>query len=315
MIKNRQPGPLTLQRSAGFSLVELMIAVVIGLIVVASIATVFVSSRQTFMTQQALAELQETGRLLNFLVYPYLRQAGYVSDPLIYLDPSQLFVADPNPAVDRRALWGADNASSGALGLTSLRANTDVIVTRFFMRDSPSDSEDLKGVFYTCTGGPPPPRLPAPDDLLMLESTFYVRQYQRDKNDRADEGVGSLNCRGRIYTYARMPDGTFAVSAPEDKGTEPLVRGVQNMQLLYGIDTDDDRAPNQYVAANLVPDWTRVVTIRAEITVAGARATEGAFAGPLTENSCENADLMIDKSGRIQRCFTTTLQIRNLLKI
>lgn len=52
----------------GFSLVELMVALVLGLVLIAGVTQVFLGNRQTQTTEQGLAQVQESGRLaLNFL--------------------------------------------------------------------------------------------------------------------------------------------------------------------------------------------------------------------------------------------------------
>jgi type IV pilus assembly protein PilW len=41
-----------------------------------------------------------------------------------------------------------------------------------------------------------------------------------------------------------------------------LVAGVENMQVLYGIDTDGDGILNRYVTADQVPSWQNVTAVR-----------------------------------------------------
>ena len=44
--------------------------------------------------------------------------------------------------------------------------------------------------------------------------------------------------------------------------TEELAQGVENLQLLYGEDTDRDGVPDVYRHANTVLDWSRVISIQ-----------------------------------------------------
>ena len=56
------------RKDSGFSLVELMIALVISLILTAGVIQVYLSSKSAYSTNQALASVQENGRFgLNFL--------------------------------------------------------------------------------------------------------------------------------------------------------------------------------------------------------------------------------------------------------
>lgn len=61
----------------GFSLVELMIAVVLGLILVAGVIQVFLGNRQTQVTEQSVARVQESGRLALDFIEQDLRLAGF----------------------------------------------------------------------------------------------------------------------------------------------------------------------------------------------------------------------------------------------
>lgn len=64
-------------RQKGLSLVELMIAITLGLILMSGVVKVFLSSKDTYSTQQALSRIQETGRLAIEFVSRDIRMAGY----------------------------------------------------------------------------------------------------------------------------------------------------------------------------------------------------------------------------------------------
>ena len=67
------------QRQRGLSLVELMIGLTLGLILLLGIIQVFISSKQTFATNDAMAKLQENGRFALEFITQSARQAGYTS--------------------------------------------------------------------------------------------------------------------------------------------------------------------------------------------------------------------------------------------
>jgi type IV pilus assembly protein PilW len=46
-----------------------------------------------------------------------------------------------------------------------------------------------------------------------------------------------------------------------------LAEGVENMQILYGEDTDNDLAANLYVNASKVTDFTKVVSVRIALLI------------------------------------------------
>lgn len=63
-------------RSAGFSLVELMVAMVIGLIITFAVVQIFTTSRTTYQTDEGLARVQENGRFAAEFLSNDIRQAG-----------------------------------------------------------------------------------------------------------------------------------------------------------------------------------------------------------------------------------------------
>jgi type IV pilus assembly protein PilW len=64
------------RRHAGFSLIELMIAMVLGLVVIAGAGSVFLASSRTYQTNQALSEVQTNSRVAFELLARDIRQAG-----------------------------------------------------------------------------------------------------------------------------------------------------------------------------------------------------------------------------------------------
>ncbi len=64
-------------KDQGFSIVELMIAILIGLIVLTGLITVFDTSQKMSRTQNGLARIQENGRYVLSLMRDQVSQAGY----------------------------------------------------------------------------------------------------------------------------------------------------------------------------------------------------------------------------------------------
>ncbi len=65
----------------GFTLIELMISMVLGLLLLLVIGTVFVSSRQTFREQEDNSRIQESGRFALEILGRSIKQAGHVEVP------------------------------------------------------------------------------------------------------------------------------------------------------------------------------------------------------------------------------------------
>lgn len=64
----------------GFTLVELMVAMVIGLILTLAALQLFLTNQRTFALQQALAELHEDGQMITRYMTADIRQAGRGDD-------------------------------------------------------------------------------------------------------------------------------------------------------------------------------------------------------------------------------------------
>ena len=72
---NKSPSQRPL-RMKGLTLIELMIALVLGLVVVAGVGSVMLANRQTYTTNQALADVQESVRSAFELLAYDIRQSG-----------------------------------------------------------------------------------------------------------------------------------------------------------------------------------------------------------------------------------------------
>jgi len=66
-----------LNLQAGFSLVELMVAMTIGLFLIAGLVSVFIASTRNYITQQAIVEIQDKGRFGIKKMREDVQRAGF----------------------------------------------------------------------------------------------------------------------------------------------------------------------------------------------------------------------------------------------
>ncbi len=89
-----------------------------------------------------------------------------------------------------------------------------------------------------------------------------------------------------------------------------LVRGVDDMQVLYGVAPDLKEAASSYVTADNVSDWTRVVSVRLALLVSS-------ISPALQQVDTSSYDLLgasvTPNDRRLHRVFVTTIAIRNHL--
>ncbi len=97
-----------------------------------------------------------------------------------------------------------------------------------------------------------------------------------------------------------------------------LVEGIENLQILYGIDTDGttpgtfaDDAPNIYLTANAVAYWDRVVSLRIGILARTPNATDSSDSGARTYDV--NGFTVTAPAGdrNQRRVFLTTVKLRD----
>jgi type IV pilus assembly protein PilW len=270
----------------GFTLVELLIAITLALLLTVALSSVFLGSRQSFRTNEGVSQVQEEGRFVNLVMAPIVRLAGYLPDPVInQSDPTTIFTAPATLAV-----FGTNNTAVGLPAYRSFStgsavvAGTDVLEIAYVGRNAtlPNDTP-LK----TCLG----------DDVDAAEmaiNVFYIGQV-------AGEGTPSLQCYTNIF-----PIGGDPTAVGTARSGQPLVAGVRDMQILYGIDVNGDETAYRYYAADAVPNWRFVSSIQITFTIDSADVVEAGRA----DTSATNGVI----AGRLRRTFTTILQIRNRLR-
>lgn len=107
-------------RAAGFSLVELLIAMVVGLVVLGAIYSVFTIQNKTFINQEQIVEMQQNVRAAMDMMSREIRMAGY--DPIGVnsdSDPSNNFSGVTVNASQLQIQADRLGAGDGAIDATS----------------------------------------------------------------------------------------------------------------------------------------------------------------------------------------------------
>src|SRR5471032_483186 len=103
-------------RQQGFTLVELSIAVLIGLFLLGGLLTLVQDMRRTFGNQNQLSQLQDSERLAMTLITDVIQAAGYYPDPAVHT-VSTSFPAVAPFTTDGQAIWGTRNAAAPGDGI------------------------------------------------------------------------------------------------------------------------------------------------------------------------------------------------------
>jgi type IV pilus assembly protein PilW len=109
------------------------------------------------------------------------------------------------------------------------------------------------------------------------------------------------------YSIAVGASGEPALWRSEDGVNVELIEGIEQMQVLYGVDTDADNFANQYVVSTAVADMLTVISIRLMLLVRSDSdgVTEDAQVYTYNGVSTTAADQ------RLRQVFSTTIALRN----
>ncbi|MDX1461355.1 MAG: PilW family protein [Xanthomonadales bacterium] len=107
-----------IRKTGGFTLVELLVALVIGLVVLGAVIGMYQSNSQAARFQNGMLRVQENGRFATDTMGRVLRMAGY-NDPWNSVEVS-------TPVV-----LGSEGSSGAAISQTDLSTNGDTLAVRF----------------------------------------------------------------------------------------------------------------------------------------------------------------------------------------
>jgi len=110
----------SLARQAGMGLIELLIAMSVGLVIVGGMLSVLYSSRNTSLAQTGFAQLQDDQRLALMMLTNTIQGAGYFPNPLTSTLSTEL------PANSTFA-----NAGQSVAGTTGAAAPGDSLIVRY----------------------------------------------------------------------------------------------------------------------------------------------------------------------------------------
>lgn len=141
-------------------------------------------------------------------------------------------------------------------------------------------------------------------------------------SDSTDSSGNTLDCLGQNTAeptvnkyYIDNESGIPNLFCLGSGGNTPqaLLEGVENMQILYGVDMDSDKSADKYVSANLVSgsDWLNVVSVRISLLL---RTLDNNVSSQHQAYSFN--DTTITPTGSdyyLRRTFSSTITLRNRL--
>ncbi len=312
----------------GLSLVELMVAMVIGLIILAAVSTLFANSNKNYKTTDSLARLQENARTAVQFLSNDIRRAGYIGC-MGSIDNVQVNLNGGNiNGILLAPFTGTEGGgtASDTLTLQYLDLTSSVAVTA---------SMQSEGESLTVAAGHPFKQY----DIVAVTDCDKTDVFQITNNAASGTTIahasGSLpapyqgNSTGNLskaystnafimkFSQLKYEIRNGASGRPSLwRGGEELVEGIENMQVLYGYRTDPTiRAPNVYATVNNVPSWKSVVSVRVGLLANSIADTTTGEIGHDVDTKTYNVNgTTIDPPDdrRTRRTFLTTVETRNI---
>jgi len=334
---NTKARPISRKHVAGLTLVELMVAMTIGLMLLAGISYVFLGARQTFRTTENLSRIQENARYALEMMARDIRMAGYVGCGNMR-NVTLNTIANPPipPLATGNALTGTDWPGAAVSNFSGS------LITRVA-----GDSLSVMGAFgggVPLTGNLVPSNANVQlvdnrygfvaDDVLVVTNCVSADMF-RATNVSAGGSVttiahsNSANTGNRIGTYGgdafvfkveqylyfigTNPSGRRSLYKTSlTEGTRELIEDVWDMQIVYGVDTTGDNAVNQYMDATAVAlagRWADVLTVQLQFLFASAE--DGIATTPQAYTFNGSTTTAGDR--RMYQVFTSTIGVRNRL--
>lgn len=330
LILSRRPGS---SRESGFTLIEMMIAITIGLGILAGLVGVLAANSNNARTNDRTSELMSNGRYALNSMKQELRQAGYraytwaeptapgalgtlTNECLAAGETAGTFVSNI-----RQGVWGANNSnpfSASCIPSTSYATGNDVLVVRRVA--SPPTG---------CPDGSSPPCA----DTLYFQSSYSTGQVFRGATAPvfADGLTPVASFPVQIYVYYISP---FTVSERETPLVPALYRvalqsdgsmsrelvasGIEHFQVQYGRLTVAVPATTQFSdtltgsSVNTVAsDWDNVESVRIWLLARNETAEPGYSNTNSYVMGDQTYDFAAAPDGFRRQLFSTVVQLRN----
>ncbi len=330
----------SLKKQRGLTLVEIMVALTIGMVLLGGVITILVSSQQTHRVNEALARIQENSRFAFQLLSRDIRMAGYMgcagegTVPVNTLNSATDYLWNFNQPIQGFEAAGSSWTPVLSTEITSPMNGRDILVIRGV------DGADTRVIQHP--GGTPPGsadlKLTAgsglqDDDIVLVTDCLAAAVFQitnistsavqdnvvhntgagvpgnaTQNLGQSFEGGEIVRITTRSYYVRTNPDGNPSLYWRQgNAAAEELVEGVEDMQLDYGVDTDGDRAADSYQTADAVVDWANVVSVRINLLMQSVE--DNITSQPQTYTFNGTNTTPIDR--RLRKTYSTVIALRN----
>ena len=254
----------------GLSLVELLVALAIGVSLSFAAVNLLLHSKQSYFEAEELARMQENGRYALRYLSHELAMAGYLATELpgteltTELYGSACFDHLLSTAVALEHLNDVSRAGMAAGGSSAMPADC-------LLSGKHVPATDVLLIRRAAS---------APTALPVDSSAIYLRVVPTNDIPQTQRGGGGVSAAGDLWEYLPQVvflrdysvvagDGTPALcrkrlgrSSNRMAPTECLLEGVENLQIEFGIDDNGDRRADRFEQAPSAEDLRRAVAAR-----------------------------------------------------
>lgn len=327
-----------MRRAGGFTLVELMIAMLLGLVVIGGVVSVFIAGQRSYATNKAIADVQDGARIAFELMARDIRDAGLtgcnnngrvanvLTNPTAqwYTDwnnavhgygPSQVdpAVAFGTAAGDRSSAANSDSLQLIGAGDLGLTVNQRINAANFKINETTSDLHD-NDIIVVCD----------PDHSAILQVTNY-QSTNKTVVHNSGAGSGSIgNCskglgyptvcttNGNAYEYG--PNSQIALLTAKDWyiGVNPL-GGTSLYQVSISNDGTTITTPRQEMVRDVTSMTIQYHMKNGTSFVPATSVTDWSSVDAIRVTlAMESTDKRAGTNAKaIARSFTATSTIRN----
>jgi Tfp pilus assembly protein PilW len=267
----------------GITLIEMMIAMLVSLVLIAGVGTVYVSSKRNYAARDQLSTMNDNARVALETLRHHLEHAGYATPAHLPIGRYFYVPGDPDPQAGQcRTLGATAITAMKNMATSNGGANASDTISVRFIGDATLNVDALNMALPAgCLGGQP----------SITDSLVY-------------NGF-------RIAVSGGYPS-LMAAGLNTNMANQPIVNGIENMQFLYGIDVNDDGTADRFAnAASVGANWEKVVSIKVALL---ARSL-----APVADTASQPTFNLLDTTykpaapDRFQRAvYTEVIRLRNV---
>jgi type IV pilus assembly protein PilW len=274
------------KRQQGFSLIEMMVAMVIGIIIMGGILSMYDNTRGMQRSSEDQVNLVTDARFALETIGYDLRHAGvYGSTNLTDLVDCRMGHAGcPGPMplatgdchnewyinIQQPIFGGEGVIPAGYSCILNHQANTDVLVVRYADSNPVATTSLVPGTAYVRSTypngqlfvGTAQPVIPDDEGTLTANHQLYSRAYYISNfTNTPGDGQPSLR-RVELINGPQVQD-------------QLILPGATNLQVQYGEDLDGGGSIDQFVNADAVTDFSKVYAVRLWVLIKTEREEKG----------------------------------------